>query len=371
MIKLFYPERQNIKIKKKLNKKINLLFSKGDFIQGNEVKKLEDDLSKFLKVRHVVSCANGTDALSIALRTLGVKKNDIVIVPSYTFISSAESIVAVGAVPYFVDICTNDFLINIESLKKILKKINKKNIFLICVELFGAQPNYKEINKLKKKYKIKVISDSAQSFGSLYKNKNIGHYVDIATTSFFPTKILGCYGDGGAIFTNNLNYKQKAKSLANHGKGKTKYENLYCGYNSRLDTIQAIFLNEKLRLIKNEILKRRKIFNYYNKNLSKIYKKPIYSSNVKSSCGYYTLKVKNIKIRDQILKKLSEKQISSAIYYPRPIHLQKPYQKFPRARTLKNSENLSNIAFSIPIDPYLKSKEIKYIVKTLNDLERA
>ena len=368
MIKLFYPKRQNLKIKKRIDIKLNQLYARGDFIQGNEVKKLEKNLSNFLKIDYATTCANGTDALSIALKAIGVKKNDIVIVPSYTFISSAESIVAVGAIPYFVDISLDDFLINIKSLENLLKKINKKNMCLICVELFGAQPNYKEITKLKKKYNLKIISDSAQSFGSLYKQQNIGHYVDIATTSFFPTKTLGCYGDGGAIFSKNFNYIKKAKSISNHGKGKNKYENVYFGYNSRLDTIQAIFLNEKLKLLKAEIKKRKEIFNYYNNNLHENYKKPIYNTDTTSSCGYYTLKVKNKILRNQILDKLSRNRISCSIYYPKPIHLQKPYRSFPRAKSLKNSEKLSDICFSIPIDPYLTKKEISYIVKSLNSL---
>lgn len=371
MIKLFYPDRQLSLIKNKIFDSITKTLNKSDFIQGNYVKNFEKLLAKKTNNRFAISCANGSDAISIALLSLNIKKNDIVYIPSFSFVSTVESIVNIGAIPRFIDVNPNNCLINLEYLERSLIKDNDiKNKYVMVVELFGGMPDYHKLLKLKKKYSFKLISDSAQSYGSKYNKKTIGNLVDVACLSFFPTKVLGCYGDGGALLTNKKNIAKKMKSLTQHGRGKTKYDNIHVGYNSRLDTLQAAILMNKMSLIKNEIKNRRNIALYYNKYLeSKNVSILEYEKKVFSSYGYYTFICKTPLIRRRIISKLKSKKIAYAIYYPKPLHKLLPYMKYSKNRqSLINSENLAKKCLSIPIDPYLKNQEIDRIIKTINEI---
>lgn len=371
MIKLFYPDRQFKLIKTKIFDSIKKTLNKSDFIQGNYVDDFEKLLAKKTNNRFAISCANGSDAISIALLSLNIKKNDIVYLPSFSFVSSVESIVNIGAIPRFIDVNFNNCLINLEYLEKsLIEDINIKNKYVLVVELFGGMPDYQKLLKLKKKYKFKLISDSAQSYGAKYDKNSIGNLVDVACLSFFPTKVLGCYGDGGALLTNKKNIAKKMKSLTQHGRGKTKYENIFVGYNSRLDTLQAGVLLNKMSLIKSEIKNRRKIGLYYNNNLKSENVSIIkYDKKVFSSYGYYTFICKTPQIRRKIILKLKSKKISYAIYYPKPLHKLSPYMKYIKNnQILINSENLAKKCLSIPIDPYLKNHEIDKIVKTINEI---
>lgn len=371
MINLFYPKRQLNLIQEKISNSIKSTLIKGDFIQGENVKKFENLLAKKTNNKYAISCANGSDAISIALLSLNIKKNDYVYIPSFSFISTVESIVNIGAIPRFIDINQSDCLINIDYLEKFLKKDKSiKNKYVLVVELFGGMPDYKKLNLLKKKYKFKLISDSAQSYGSMFNNFSIGNMVDIACLSFFPTKVLGCYGDGGALLTNKKNVSKKIKSLTLHGRGNHKYDNKFVGFNSRLDTLQASILIQKIKIVDKEIKKRREIKDFYDKNLnSNKISKLNYKNYVNSSYGYFTLICDNSKVRNELIKKLNKNKISYAIYYPKPLHKQIPYKKFLKDyQKLNICEIVSKTCISLPIDPYLSKNELNKIIKTVNEI---
>ncbi len=358
-----------------INYKINIAIKKtiarSDFIMGREVMLLENQLKKICNVNHVVTCSSGTDAIIISLMSLKIKKNDIVFVPSFTFISTAESVILSGGVPFFVDVSPISFNISPKDLENGILKVKKRKLNICCiiaVDLFGKPCDFNDINLLSTKYKIPLIIDAAQSFGSYYYNKKVGSMSLISITSFFPTKTLGCFGDGGAIFTNDKNLYNIAKSIRNHGEGKNKYDNVRIGVNGRLDTIQAAILLEKLRFFKKEIKMRKFIAMKYNKYLKKYMQTPVIQKKLKSSWSCYTLVFKNAKIRNNLKFFLKKHLIDTKIYYTTPIHLQEAYKRYPKTKNiLQVSENLSSRVLSLPIYPYMPictiNKIIFYILK--------
>lgn len=365
----FNTKKQYNLLKTKINKAIASVHNHGKYIMGPEVIQLENLLKKYLNVKYVITCANGTDALMLSLMSINIKKGDAVFLPSFSFVSTAEAVAILGADPVFVDVDERTFNIKKESLIAAIENI-KNNTDLNCkaivsVDLFGQTSNYDELKKISQKYKLKLIADSAQSFGAKWKNKKVGNLADITTTSFFPAKPFGCYGDGGAVFTNNSRLFNKINSIRIHGSNKKKYQYSYVGINSRLDTIQASILIEKLRIFDKEIEIRNKIAKFYNKNLSKYLKIPIIDNNCRSVWAQYTLISNN---RKKIINYLSKYKIPTAIYYPIPIHLQKPYQKFYKSPDgLKNSIILSKQVFSIPIYPYLSKKNQIEIISRIKE----
>ena len=267
-------KKQFKKIKPNVERRIFSILDKTNFILGEEVQELENKLSKFSNIKHSITCANGTDAIILSMMALGVKKGDVVFCPSFTYAATAEAIVLSGATPFFVDIDEASYNLDITSLKdaiEVSKKKKYKISGIVSVDLFGNMANHTAINKIAKENNIWHVADKAQSFGAYYKNKEISQLFDIATTSFFPAKPLGCYGDGGAIFTSNDKLAEILKSLRVHGKGQNKYDNVRIGMNSRLDTIQAGILIEKLKLFPNEIILRQRkqifIMNIYQKSI--------------------------------------------------------------------------------------------------------
>jgi UDP-2-acetamido-2-deoxy-ribo-hexuluronate aminotransferase len=357
----FGIRRQNLIIKKKIKKKINNLFKHNQYILGPEVQLLEKKLSAFVGSKYCITTSSGTDALLISLICLGIGQEDEVIVPNLSYIASAEVIKRVGATPIFVDIKESDFNINEDLIEK---KISKKTKAIIAVSLFGQTPNFKKINLIAKKFKIFVIEDAAQSFAAKNHGKMSCNLSDIGCTSFFPTKILGCYGDGGAIFTNKKKIYEKCMKLRIHGQSK-KYVYDLEGLNARLDTIQAIVLLEKLKILKKEIRLRSKKFIRYKNFLKKIQqiKLPEINKNNKPSFSIFTIIVKK---RNMLFKYLRSKNIPVAIYYPKTLNSQKIF-----ARTKKNdcpiSENLTSKIMSIPFSPYIKDEEMKKISKEISN----
>ena len=357
------------KLKKKIDNSVFNVLKSGVYINGPEVEKFELELSDFLNVKHCISCANGTDALKIALLSLGLSQGDEILVPSFTFVSTAEVVVLLGFKPVFVDVDFRTFLIDIDSVKK---NINPKTRAIIPVHLFGQPVNMKEIMLISKKHNLWVVEDAAQSLGSQFyiKNKSnqfspkqytgtIGH---IGTTSFYPTKNLNCFGDGGALFTNNGSLAKKIRLIKNHGQVK-KYTYEKVGLNSRLDAIQAAILRVKLKNLRQSNNKRRshaKIYNSKLKNIKEIFTPYILTVIESHVFHQYTLIVKNKKNRDLLKEFLIKNGVSTMIYYPRPLHKEKPYSNFASS-SQKSSEELSQKVLSLPIHPLLSRKDIEFI----------
>ena len=337
---------------------------------GPEVKELETKLEAYTSSNYCITCSSGTDALILSLLALNIGTGDIVFCPSFTFPATAESILMVGATPMFVDvgkyshnICYKSLLKCLEICKK--KKLNAKAI--IPVDLYGLPANYDKINLIAKQYNLNVISDGAQSFGAIFKNKKVGSLTEITTTSFFPAKPLGCYGDGGAVFTKSLEVKDKLESLRAHGKGKGKYDINYMGMNARLDTIQAAILLSKLEIFDWELKERDRIAKIYSNELNKVFHTPKIFENTVNAWAQYTLQTNK---RDSILNFLKDNNIPTMIYYPKPMHEQPAYKKFNLNDNLSNSRYLSENVFSIPVHSYLSDLEIEYIVENLKKAKK-
>lgn len=333
---------------------------KCNFIMGEEVKELEANLEKFTKAKFAISCSSGTDALLLAMMAFDIKSGDEVITTPFTFVATAEMIAFLGATPVFVDIDEKTYNINAD---KIEEKITSKTKAIIPVSLYGQPADMDKILSIAKKYNIKVIVDGAQSFGSEFngiKDSNLG---DIATTSFFPAKPLGCYGDGGACFTNDEEIADKLKSLRIHGQTK-RYYHKYIGIGGRLDTIQAAVLNVKLRHYEKDLALRQEVATKYTnllKNKSIII--PYVDSRAKSAWAQYSIRVLN---RDIVQSSLKEKGIPTAVHYPKPLHLQESFVYLGyKDNDFPISELVSKEIMSLPMNPYLSDDEIKYVAKQL------
>ena len=346
--------------KKNIDSRIRKVLTHGSYIMGPEVEELEHKLAKYVGVKHAITCANGTDALSLALKALDISYGDAVFCPSFTFFATAESIKLSGAEPIFVDSEIATFNICHKDLEKkiieVIEKNNHKPKAIMPVDLFGLPANYIEIEKIAKKYDLKIIEDAAQGFGGSINNKKAGSFGDIATTSFFPAKPLGCYGDGGAVFTNNDEYADSVRSLRVHGKGIDKYDNIRIGFNSRLDSIQAAILLEKLEIFPQELELRNKIAAKYTELLSDKFKTPIVPSGFYSSWAQYSLLSNN---RDSAISKFKKRNIPTNIYYKKCIHQQKAFDYLGhKDDEFPNASRLSKEVFSIPMHPYLDIEEL-------------
>lgn len=347
-------------LKKKIDSRIQTVLDHGQYIMGPEVQELEDRLAEYVGVKHAITCANGTDALQLALMAMEIGPGDAVLCPTFTFFASAEAIAFVGATPIFVDSDEDTFNICQKDLEDRIKstleegKITPKAI--MAVDLFGLPANYPEIQKIADKYDLLLIEDAAQGFGGSINGQKAGSFGDIATTSFFPAKPLGCYGDGGAIFTNDDEFAELIKSYRIHGKGSDKYDNIRIGMNSRLDTIQAAILLEKLNVFPSELLARNEAASNYNRLLDGLndITTPTVESGYQSSWAQYTVKSEN---RDSHMSNLKQKGIPTVIYYSTCMHEQTAFKNnsfhkgsFPKA------EKLSNSVFSLPMHGYINGE---------------
>ena len=347
------------KILNKTKKNINKVLLHGNFILGPEVNELEKHLSLYTGSKYCLSISSGTDALLISLMSLGIGKGDEVITSPFSWISTIEVILLLGAKPIFADIDKNTFNIDVEDIPKL---INKKTKAIIPVSIFGQCCDMDTINKIARENKIFVIEDGAQSFGALYKGSNSCNLSTIGCTSFFPTKPLGSFGDAGASFTNNKQLYEKMLSIRNHGQVKTRYNYEYLGVNGRMDTIQAAILIEKLKSFKSSIIKRQKVAEYYDKLLSKYsyIQTPYISSFNKSVFAQYTIKIKK---RDEVKNKLQKENIPTFIFYPKPLYkvkyLRQNYKK------LKNVEKVCKEVLSLPMNEYLSKRQQEHIVEKL------
>lgn len=366
-------KRQYKELKKDIDKNIEKVLEDANFIMGSEVKELEGKLAEYVGRKYCATCGNGTDALTIALKVLDIKTGDAVFVPSFTFYSSSEVVSLEGATPIFVDVDERTFNINVNKLESAIEKVKKKGKLIpraiIAVDLFGQTANFPEILKVAKENNLKVVEDGAQGFGGSINGKMACSFGDISTTSFFPAKPLGCYGDGGAIFTDDEELYNKMLSIRVHGKGSFKYENVRIGLNSRLDTIQAAILLPKLRAFEEyELADRNKVAKLYTEKLSDLVVTPLVPEGYISSWAQYTIILNSSDERIFVQSKLKEKDIPSMIYYPIPLHKQKVYDGYSfNLDELCVTERLCDVVLSIPMHPYLKNDEIDMVVNTLRD----
>ena len=357
------------KIRWQVNREIKKVIKSSSFINGPSVKEFQDNLQNFLGIRHVIPCANGTDALQVALMSLELNKGDEVITTNFSFASTIEVILLLGLKPVVVDIDPKTFNINPSLIKD---KISDKTKAIIPVHLFGQTCNMEEILEIANKHNLFVIEDNAQALGSKYKfssseKQMAGTIGDISTTSFFPSKNLGCYGDGGAIMTNSDNLAYKIRGLVNHG----MYERYYhdeIGVNSRLDSIQAAILNVKLKYLNKYNNSRQESAKLYNEKFDKIelLETPFVESDLDTHVYHqYTLKVKN-GMRDKLAEHLSKNSIPFGIYYPLGFHEQKAYkQEFMSDNDFPVTNQVKNEVISLPMHTELSKRQISYITDTV------
>lgn len=352
--------------KKEIDAAIQEVLTNADFIGGSKVKQLEEELSKYVGVKHCITCANGTDALQLALMVWGIGAGDAVFVPDFTFFSSGEVVPLVGATPVFVDIESDTYNISPESLEKaILYVINETDLkprVVVAVDLFGQPADFEMITQIAHKYNLLILEDAAQGFGGSIREKKACSFGDIATTSFFPAKPLGCYGDGGAIFTDNNEWAELLRSYRVHGKGDDKYDNVRIGMNSRLDTIQAAVLLEKLKFFDEEIEKCNLVAKEYTKYLKDIVKTPIVRDGMFSSWAQYTICLHNNLGRKKVQQILKENNVPTAVYYIKPMHKQVAFKNngFNELNYMV-TENVCACCLSLPMHPYLFVDEIRAI----------
>ena len=362
---------QHNRLRKELDPAINKVIDQAAFIQGNEVTSFEKELASLLNSRYCISCANGTDALKLALMALDLPRGSEVIIPSFTFVSPAEVTALLGYTPVFADVSPHCFNIDIEKIEDL---ITDKTRAIIPVHLFGQCADMENILKIADKHNLYVIEDTAQALGTAYTfsdgtQKQAGTMGDIGCTSFFPSKNLGCMGDGGAIFTNNKQLADPVRIFKNHGQDNQTYHYKYIGLNSRLDTMQAAVLNVKLPQLRDFIVRRQKVAEHYDKALLNNQNVTVPHREEQSTHSFhqYTLKT-DPKYRDALLKFLQEKQIPSKVYYPMPLHLHEAYKNNGRfnREELTNSEKLSEMVFSLPVHTEMEEDQLQYITANIN-----
>ncbi|MBR0403969.1 MAG: DegT/DnrJ/EryC1/StrS family aminotransferase [Eggerthellaceae bacterium] len=336
------------------------------YIMGPEVAEAEEKLAEFAGTKYCVSCGSGTDALVISLMALGLKKSDAVFVPAFTFFASGESVTLAGGTPVFVDSDSDTYNMSVDDLKRAIKYVQEETDLtpkgIIPVDLFGQPADYDEINEIATQHGMFVLEDAAQGFGSTYHGKRAGSLSLVGATSFFPAKPLGCYGDGGAIFTDDADLCEVMKSVRVHGQGGSKYDNVRIGINGRFDTIQAAIILSKLTIFENEIDARQKVAAAYNERLSDVIKTPVVKDDRVSVWAQYTLEAKSEAEKVDIQKALTDAGIPSANYYPIPMHLSTAYAPLGYKKgDLPVCERQATRVFSLPMHPYLKEEEIATI----------
>lgn len=360
---MYDPKREYNNHKEEIDNAIFNVVNNGNFINGKEVNELEMRLKEYVDVNYCVCVSSGTDALLVALLSLGIKPEDEVITVSLTWISSSEVISLIGAKPVFVDV---DDIYCID-VNKIEDNITSKTKAILAVNLYGNIPDYNKIRDIADKYNLYVIEDAAQSFGSMRFNKKSCSFGDIGCTSFFPSKPLGCYGDGGACFTNDKDLYMKIKSIANHG-GLERFKHNYIGLNARLDTIQASILLTKLNWFDETIIKRSRCADYYLKNIHNINIKLPKHYNDINAWAQFTLLCNTNEFRDKLYEYLKQNNINISIFYPIPLHYQKCFNYLGYVKgDLPFTEDLCKRIINIPCYAELTIEEQDYIIKHINE----
>lgn len=359
------------KYKTEIDSAIQEVLDDSNFIGGKKVNILEQRLAEYVGVKHCITCANGTEAMTLVMMAWGIKEGDAVFVPDFTFFSTGEIVSFAGTTPVFVDVDKDTFNIDTAELEKTILRVMSEGKLtpkvIIPVDLFGLPANYTELEKIAKKYNLRILEDAAQGFGGSINGKKACSFGDAATTSFFPAKPLGCYGDGGAIFTNDDALAELLNSLKVHGKGDNKYDNIRIGVNSRLDSIQAAILNVKLTaFIEHELNDVNRVYKLYTEKLKGIVKIPVIPEGYVSSFAQYTIKLKNKEERDRLQDKLKKEGIPSMIYYVKPMHKQGAFS------TLEFDDNafevtnmLCETVLSLPMHPYLTEENVERVYSVI------
>ena len=362
-------------LKPQIDEAVTRVMTDCNFISGTQVKELESRLAKYVGVKHCITCANGTDALTLALMAHGVGKGDAVFVPDFTFFASAETPAAMGATPIFVDIDEDTYNIDVLKLEQAILQVEREKKLcpraIVAVDLFGQCADYETVEKIAKGHGLLLIEDGAQGFGGRIGEKRACSFGDIACTSFFPAKPLGCYGDGGAIFTNSEDVDALIRSYAVHGKGTQKYDNIRIGMNSRLDTLQAAVLHIKLDAFeKYELIDINKAAIWYNEGLKDVVKTPVIKEGYYSSWAQYTIQLLDRNQRQAVQDALKEQGIPTMIYYPKGMHQQTAFVETKLYDKLLTSEKLCETVLALPIHPYITEEECRVVIniikKTVN-----
>lgn len=359
-------------LKDEIDKEIKSVLENSNYILGEQVIELEKKLAEYVGVKHCITCASGTDALILSLMALQIGEGDAVFVPNFTYIATVSSEIIRGATPILVDIDKDTYNMSYkgldEAIKKVLSEGKLKPKLVITVDLFGQCAEYGKIREITDKYGLKILEDGAQGFGGSIKGKKACSFGDIGVTSFFPAKPLGCYGDGGAIFTNDDSVDMVLRSLRSHGKSvNDKYDNQEIGINSRLDTIQAAILIPKLKaFVDYELDAVNRVSKHYTELLNNIVKTPIVLDEYVSSWAQYTILLKDEKQRDGLKEFLKSKGIPTMVYYPRGIHQQSAIIKMGYGKeNFPVTEYVVKRCLSLPIHPYLKEDEIEFIAQNI------
>ena len=360
---------QKERIRAALLQRIEGILDRGQFIMGPEVTELESRLASYVGSRHCVSCSSGTDALLMPLLAKGIGPGDAVFTTPFTFVATAEVISLAGATPVFVDVCPDTFNIDPDLIGHAVDEAVQRGLkprALIPVDLFGLPADYDRLGAIASAYKLWILEDAAQSFGGSFKGRKAGSFGLVGATSFFPAKPLGCYGDGGAIFTDDDELDTLLRSIRVHGSGIDKYSNDRIGINGRLDSIQAAVLLEKLTIFDDELEARQRVADSYSKKLQGRLVIPRIPEHYRSAWAQYSVVAASVEEREQLMQALQKEGIPTMIYYKIPLHLQKAYDFLGyKAGDFPVSEDLSGRIFSLPMHPYLKEEEIEKICSVL------
>lgn len=341
-----------------------------NFISGSQVSELEQELADYVGVKHCITCGNGTDALTMMMMAWDIKEGDAVFVPDFTFFASGEIVSFEGATPVFYDVRRDTFNADVNSLETAIEEVRKEGRLnpraIIAVDLFGQPADYLELERIAKKYELLLLEDGAQGFGGKIGEKRACSFGDAATTSFFPAKPLGCYGDGGAVFVNDDEVANYLKSVRIHGKGSYKYDNIRIGWNSRLDTLQAAVLKVKLKAFENyELTDINNVADRYTAMLSGVVETPIVPDDFYSSWAQYTIKLASGTVRDKLQEFLKKKNIPSMIYYPKPMHCQRAFGEISRYVECPVTDELCRTVLALPVHPYLSEADQDYVCSAL------
>lgn len=364
---------QYLHLKNDIDSSIAEVINNTNFISGRQVNELEDRLAEYVGVKHCITCGNGTDALTLMMMAWGIKEGDAVFVPDFTFFSSGEVVSFAGATPVFYDVCKDTFNADTASLEKAIISVQKEGKLtpkaVIAVDLFGQPADYGKLQKISDKYGLLLLEDGAQGFGGKIGEKRACSFGDAATTSFFPAKPLGCYGDGGAVFVNDDETADYLRSVRIHGKGSFKYDNIRIGMNSRLDTLQAAVLIPKFKAFcEYELDAVNKVAELYSRELEGSVVTPEVPDDFYSSWAQYTIQLEDKEIRDRLQSKLKEKHIPTMIYYPKPMHAQTAFKDVKQYVECPVTERLCDTVLALPMHPYMSEDQVTFVTDNIKDL---
>lgn len=362
------------RLKADIDQRVLNVLNHGAYVFGPEIAEMEKKLADHAGVKHCLSCASGTDALLIPLMAWGIKPGDAVFVPSFTFISTAEVVSLLGATPIFVEVEEHTFNIDVKHFEVMINKVLAEGKLtpkvIVPVDLFGLTADYSAIEKVAEKYNLLIMEDSAQGFGGKINGKVAGSFGHVSATSFYPAKPLGCYGDGGAIFTNDDELADVMKSIRVHGMSSDRYNNVRIGINGRMDTIQAAVILGKLEVFVDELERRNYVANKYKAGITKNVKTPTVPEGYYSSWAQYSVLAESSEMRAKLQDYLKTKNVPTVIYYPIPLHLQTAYAYLGGKKgDLPVTESIADRVFSLPMHPYMTDEEINEVIDAINSFE--